>query len=197
MTKGWYGNRYGHKLASKGIKSRGIDYQPLLDFYDEDINQYTPPDGYYIIEKKRIDPQEKLRRNYVKNSDYADFLGISSDYSSYTYQALMHFNDAYLELSDFIKDKIRNEEISSKRELIRFLNDLEDFGYHIALIQTLMDDYLSYFTELSKYKKAIRKGEKFLGTTNLDDFGENYWYNLYWVEENFGDGKWRKYLEDE
>ena len=24
MTKGWYGNRYGHSLASRGIKSRGI-----------------------------------------------------------------------------------------------------------------------------------------------------------------------------
>lgn len=55
MTKGWYGNKYSHSLASKGIKSRGI-----LEDISSEVNSFE-------IEKKQV-------KKYPKFRHYKDFL---------------------------------------------------------------------------------------------------------------------------
>ena len=61
MSKGWYGNKYEHSLASKGIKTLGYNTKNLLNvFQNNEINIYNSMRGKNI---------ENLINEFIKDEN--------------------------------------------------------------------------------------------------------------------------------
>ena len=125
--KGWYGNKYGHSLASRGIRS--MVKKPKMET-DVDVFGFL----YEIILKKDLDTFDFEFSGHTKNEREEIWKDLQENPDSYMEYAPYRSNKAIYDVADKYYNTLvlwimTGEEISkneAKYYVNKFMNELEE-----------------------------------------------------------------------